>query len=177
MIRQVSGQSNSLLIWLTGRHPRLRLSPIFSFFHPSSWIRSSVPFTSSHLFLPVTRSILQSSRCFSVSCLSSPPPSFLLLFIILPPSCFTLDDTNTSFCLRRDRITCGNTAYNHSSSAIRKCACVCGNSSMQACVKMCPEWSKLMKSEAQRLSSHWWKCCSRPWIFSLELLQSHIKLY
>lgn len=156
-----------LLIWLTGRHPRLLpllpFSPFithFSFFHPSSWIRSSVPFTSSHLFLPVTRSVVQSSRCFSVSCLSSSPPSFLLLFIILPPSCLTLDDINTSFCLRRDRITCGNTAYNHSTSAIRKCVCVCGNSSMHACVKMCPEWSKLMESEAQRLSSHWWKCCS-----------------
>lgn len=156
-------------------------SVFFTIYHPFSHFSTLPPeYVPPFLSQVLTSSCplhVQSSRCFSVSCLSSPPPSFLLLFIILPPSCFTLDDINTSFCLRRDRITCGNTAYNHSSSAIRKCACVCGNSSMQACVKMCPEWSKLMKSEAQRLSSHWWKCCSRPWIFSLELLQSHIKLY
>lgn len=134
VIRQVSGQSNSLsndwfIIWLTGRLPPLvcLLLPFSSFIIRRLSFQLSVPppvciplfllqpLTSSRL-LPLYQ--ILPALFNSVSVLSSP-----LLLFILPASCLTLDDINTSFCLRRDRITCGNTAHNHSTSAIWKCVC------------------------------------------------------
>lgn len=103
----------------------------FSFFliiPPSRCMHSSVPFTPPSL----------SSSCSS-------------------PSCLTLDDINTSFCLRCDRITCGNTAHNHSIFTIWQCVCVCVHKFLYTNMYkniLC------METKAVRLSSHWWWHCS-----------------
>lgn len=58
------------------------------------------------------------------------PPPFshhvcpALHFSSLPPFCCTLDDINTSLCLRGDCITFGNTTHSNSTSAIWTCVCL-----------------------------------------------------
>lgn len=131
VIRQVSGQSNSLsndwfIIWLTDRLPPLlclllSLSSFIIHFHSLSLSQPPAvyipPFLLYHLTSP--RLLLHSFL----------PPLFNTMFVLPSPSllsilslfCLTLDDINTSLCLCSDRITCGNTTHSHSTSAFWKC--------------------------------------------------------
>lgn len=134
---------------------------------------SPLPRRLSSVFILYYRSLLLCTFLFLLHPLTSPPlnPLFNDMFVlpspsllsILPPSCLTLDDINTSFLLRRDRITCGNAAHNRSTSAIWKCmcvsACVLISSSIQICIKKKydqSEWSK--KTFHSVMVALWWPC-------------------
>ena len=136
VIRQVSGQSNSLsndwfIIWLTGILPPLLSSPFFPIIcHPFHSFSSPPPPCCMHSSDPFTPSHLVSSASPSNVLFAFTSFSFLST---LPPSCLSLDDINTSSRLCCDHITWGNAAHNHTpppsgSVCVWVWVCVCVNS-------------------------------------------------
>ncbi len=183
VIRQVSGQSNPLsndwfVIWLTGRLPPL-LCLLLTF---SSFIIHFPTLLSLPAAACIPPFLLHPHTSSYLLLLSVLPPLFNVMFVlhsplllsILPPSCLSLDDINTSFCLRCDRITCGNAAQNHSTSAIWMCVRVCVHKLLYT--NMYKNTTCMVKVNRNRstktfhsvMIALWW-----PWMFPLELLQSN----